>query len=243
MAGKKKSAKKLAKKSKKGAASKSRKPAKPVGKGFRPVKRVPLPRVKPVAKKPPTKADFKRQEKASDKLRFSLKGAAAELATEHGVETTVAIHENRDGTIDGELRIFNIPRSVATQKLLIHMETALWDRGQSPHRLPREFWLSVGGLTDWGTRQEYEDEYRRLLKAGLDRHHAAEAAKKARSPLPRYKGLGRVGMYPQRATDTHVNFINARKKLFGPQQHKRRRPEQMLVRVYWNPQGKRPGKR
>ena len=190
-----------------------------------------------------TKADFKRQELAADRMRFALRGAAAELATDHAVETAVTVHENRDGTIDGEIRIFNIPRALSTKNLLIHMEKSLWDLGKSPHRLPKEFWISVGALTDWSGRQDFENDYQRLLKAGYSKEEARKEAQKARSPMPRYKGLDRVGMWPQRASDIHINFISARKEVFGKNLTARHKPEQMLVRVYWNPWGKRPGKR
>lgn len=231
---------------------KKRKAPKPTSRKRKPlpVKRKPVrgagPRFKPVPPKPRPKlrkADIDRQVAAAERLRFSLRGGAAEIAASEGVQASVSVAENRDGTIDGEMRIYSIPRSLSTDRLLLGIEAAMWNLGKSPHRLSKEFWMSVGGLTDWGTKQEFEQEFERLLKAGYDKATARHEAQKARSPLPRYKGLGRVAMYPQRADNIHVNMLNARKRLFGPQVHRRHKPEQILIRVYWNPDGKKPGKR
>jgi hypothetical protein len=205
---------------------------------------------------------------AAEQQSYALKGISSAISREGKVEAAVTVHRNRDGTVDGELRVYNIRRGYTIDALLIDLEHLVYGMVDktgtivepSEWRLPKGHFLSIGALTDWGTREEWKEIRDKLIAEGWGPDAAAEEARKRASPLPRYKGLGRVAMYPQRLNPrrvrrggkkakptkeggAHIHFKAARERLFHPQEGKRHKPQQILIRFYWNHEDKRPGKR
>ncbi len=222
---------------------KSRKPSTKIPKGFKKVPRKPLGPL-------PDNIDTI-QSIAAAQQRHSLMGAARELDRERRVTTAVHVHKNRDGTVDGELRVSNIKRGYKIVDLLTDISVAL--HGGPPDysewKLPENagHWVSVGGLTDWGgTKDDWQANYDAGKKRGLTDAEARQVANAASSPLPRYRGQSRVALYPQRVVDLPANIFRAQQGLLGEAQRdkttgkalgrgQKTKPTEILIRVYWNP--------
>jgi len=187
------------------------------------------------------------QQTALAQQRYALRGVATEMSRNHPVEAAVTVSANRDGSVDGELRIFNIRHGYTIHDLLIDLGMYLWGRParepDSEYALPADHYVSIGALTDWGTRENYEEAYARLLKEGFSPEEASAEARKIASPLPRYRGLGRVGMYPVETAGREVsksgNLKNVPTMILNAQrlferQKKRGKPKEILVRAFWN---------
>lgn len=233
------------------APTKKRKPAKAKA----PTKEAPAKKRKPIkAKRKPTKApsltprEQSESEIAAAQQRYSLRGMGEEMAAGGRVDYAVSVAKNHDGSVDGELRLFNIKRGYTIEALLIDLNGLLWGspgrEPDSPYALPLGHYISLNFLTDWGTRETYEEAYDRLLKAGFSPEQAAEEAKKIASPLPRYRGLGRLGMYPTQTASgdrtrsgnpktIQMQMLNAI-AVVRRQKNRRTKPQEVLVRAYWN---------
>lgn len=203
-----------------------------------------------------TKKDLKRAEKATEQQRFSLNGVADGLSTDGKVTTAVSVHMNKDATVDGELRVFNIHRGYRINDLLTDISSLMHGgpREPSPFRLPPDHWVSTGALVDWGgTKADWDAEYKRHRRRGLTGDEARYLANAATSPLPRYKGHGRFALFPQRADRLPENIFRAQQSYLGERfrdrrgklggRGKRSKPDAILIRVHWNPQNRRPGRK
>lgn len=191
---------------------------------------------------------------AAAQQRYSLQGAARLLDEDGNFNTAVHVHSNRDGTVDGELRIFNIRRGYKINDVLIDLSQAIYGTPHNPSefRLPEGHWVSMGGLTDWGgNREDWEAAFERAKKRGATDSEARQIASAASSPLPRYRGLDRVALHPQRAVELPAQIFRAQQGLLG-EEHRdkatgrklgrrhRTKPQEVLLRVYWNPWGVTP---
>lgn len=263
--------------------AKARVPKRPGGSQDSPKRKKPAPKPKRVPKKTPkggaprkgAPRGFKRvseslpknieqlQATAAAQQRHSLTGAARMLDREGKVTTHVHVHRNRDGTVDGELRIGNIKRGYRITDLLTDVNIALGGDPTNPvdWALPGHHWISTGGLTDWGgSMSEWKAEYDRHRRAGKSEAEARELASKASSPLPRYRGQSRVAVYPQRVQDRSsrtsnvtANILRAQEGFLGETfrdsrgrlrgRKNKSKPTEILIRVYWNHGGKRPGRK
>lgn len=188
------------------------------------------------------------QRVAAEQQRFSLQGAARELDKIGKYSTAVHVHRNRDGTVDGELRVFGIRRGYRINDVLTDLSEVLYGspRDPSDFKLPAGHWVSVGGLTDWGgSSADWETAYEKAKSRGASESEARQIASAASSPLPRYRGLDRVALYPQRTEEFPAQVFRAQQGLLGEEhrdksgrrlgrRHKTK-PTEVLVRVYWNP--------
>lgn len=193
------------------------------------------------------------QRVAAEQQRHALLGAARMLDKEGNFSTAVHVHQNRDGTVDGELRAFNIKRGYKINDVLTDISVALYGTPHEPSefRLPEGHWISVGGLTDWGgSKEDWQAAYDRAKSRGATDSEARQIASAASSPLPRYRGLDRVALYPQRSVELPAQIFRAQQGLLGEahrdqvgrkrgRKHKTK-PIEVLVRVYWNPWGVTP---
>lgn len=189
------------------------------------------------------------QTTAANQQRYSLQGAARLMDESGQYNTSVHVHKNRDGTVDGELRVFNIRRRYKINDVLIDLAEAIYGTPSNPSefRLPEGHWVSLGGLTDWGgSKVDWEEAYQRAKKKGATDSEARQIASAASSPLPRYRGLDRVALYPQRAIELPAQVFRAQQGLLGEEQRDavtgrklgrkhRTKPQEILLRVYWNP--------
>lgn len=203
-----------------------------------------------------TKKDIKRQAKAAEDMRNSLRGVAFLLDLDGNSHSSVNVHSNKDGTVDGELRLSDIKRGYKINDLLTDVSEYLHGTPQKPSefRLPPDHWVSTGALTDWGgTKADWMKEYNRHRKRGLSDDEARYLANAATSPLPRYRGQARFALFPQRSIDVPTNIFRAQQSYLGEafrDQYGRLRgrgdkskPSEILIRVYWNPWNKRPGRK
>lgn len=196
------------------------------------------------------------QEIAAEQQRHSLMGVARELDHEGRVTTAVHVHKNRDGTVDGELRISNIRRGYKIDDLIVDVST-IW-HGQPPDysewKLPENagHWISPGALTDWGrTGADWQTVYDKAKDRGATDAEARERANAATSPLPRYRGKDRVALHAMLSRDLPALMFRARQGMLGEAKRAldgtmigrgdRSKPTDLLFRVYWNPWGASPG--
>lgn len=196
------------------------------------------------------------QEIAAAQQRYSLMGAARELDREGRVTTAVHVHKNRDGTVDGELRISNIRRGYKIDDLILDISTAL--HGQPPDysewKLPENagHWISPGALTDWGrSGADWQSIYDKAKSKGATDAEAREEANAGTSPLPRYRGKDRVALHAMPSADLPALMFRARQGILGEAKRAldgrkigrgdRSKPTDILMRLYWNPWGISPG--
>lgn len=193
------------------------------------------------------------QRVAADQQRHSLRGAARQLDTIGKFSTSVTVHANRDGTVDGELRIFDIKKGFTVNRLLTEVAKVLHGDIENPSefRLPEGHWYSVGALTDWGgDKEDWEATYQAALKRGSTVAEARNIASAASSALPRYRGQDRVALYPQRSEDLPAQIFRAQQGMLGEAlrdatgkalgRGRKTKPNELLIRAFWNPWDRSP---
>jgi hypothetical protein len=190
-------------------------------------------------------------------------GAARELDREGKVTTAVHVHKNRDGTVDGELRISNIRRGYKIDDLVLDISVALHGEppkkkgepwGDSEWKLPENagHWISPGALTDWGrTGGDWQNIYDKAKERGATDAEARERANAGTSPLPRYRGKDRVALHAMPSKELPALLFRALSGMLGEAKRSaegkklgrgdRSKPTDLLIRVYWNPWGTSPG--
>jgi hypothetical protein len=135
---------------------------------------------------------------------------------------------NRDSTVDGELRLRNLPdewRSVEGMPYLVaSLSEGIRAVGALPRRLRGGFWISFGlrfGPKDQGEVEEMAKFYKR------------------------FRGLFQVGAYHTSAESVPAILNNAlavRDLVERVMAKRDLPPAQLLVRIVWTPDGKRPGR-
>jgi hypothetical protein len=150
------------------------------------------------------------------------------LLDEPDLDTDVKSFINRDSTVDGELRLRNLPdewRSIEGLPLLVAtLSEVIRATKALPHRPPGAFWVSFG-----------------LRFGPKDEHEIEEMAKFYK----RFRGLFQVGAYHTSAESIPAILNNALavRDLVERVWAKRDLPPvQLLVRIVWTPDGKRPGR-
>lgn len=192
---------------------------------------------------------------AAAQQRRSLAGAAHDLEREGKCSVAYRVHANKDGTVDGEIRMFNLKRGYTVNEATTDLGLAIHGTPEEPSewKLPEGHWFSAGALTDWGgTKEDWLALYE---QAKTDGHTDAEAralANAGTSPQPRYKGLSLVMLYPQRIEQVPANIFRAQQGMLGeahmtPEGKKlgrgrKSKPQAILARFYWNPWGVRPNR-
>ena len=217
-----------------------RKPVKPTPK---PTPRKPVkPTPKPAPRKPRKPTKPRKPRKPVRYPSFLARAAAAEsiildwlghlqdlfLLDEPALDTDVKSFINRDSTVDGELRLRNLPeewRSIEGLPLLVAtLSEAIRATKALPHQPPGGFWVSFG-----------------LRFGPKDQHEIEEMAKFYK----RFRGLFQVGAYHTSAESIPAILNNALavRDLVERVWAKRDLPPvQLLVRIVWTPDGKRPGR-
>ena len=217
----------------------------PVKKKPLPVKKKPplLPRKKrrlparelPAKKKPPKKRrypTFMGRAAAADELILSKLGVmmGALVDAYPGLDVGVKSFVNADGTVDGELRMRDLPDEWRTVDGMPDLVAALSDAvhvmGAFPTRptMGGAFWVSFG-----------------LRFGPKDLREVEEMAK----AYKRFRGLFQVGAYHSPASVLSAILNNALtiRHLVETMWEKRDLPPvQLLVRVVWTPDGQRPGR-
>lgn len=145
----------------------------------------------------------------------TLEKAAEYLREVEGYEAKVYIHENRDGSIDGELKVPAV-RGVETRELLQAVHEAL------PEKTYVGVWASVGARFDY---QNEEDPYTRFK--GLS---------EVRSHYRRYT--------PGKVAVAFLAIDHKKKGIAGRvEKRMRRKVDHVYVRLNWNPENEQPYQR
>ena len=164
-------------------------------------------------------------DKTSDNIGGNIDGFA--------VRTLVRVHANRDGTVDGELLVPDIPRGLRVLAIFsaIHqaMLQAMRDlRIRSLNTKELTLWISNGirRVTSFNPTRDKEDE--------IEEFH-----------YERWRGRVGAGTYYQRATVPKLatNFdtaIDIERNMRGK---RRRKAEQVYTRLHWTPENKKPTRR
>jgi len=199
-------------------------------------KKPPLPARRPPAKKKPPKKrrypTFMGRAAAADELILSKLGVmmGALVDAYPGLDVGVKSFVNADGTVDGELRMRDLPDEWRTVDGMPDLVAALSDAvhvmGAFPARplMGGAFWVSFG-----------------LRFGPKDLREVEEMAK----AYKRFRGLFQVGAYHSPASVLSAILNNALtiRHLVETMWEKRDLPPvQLLVRVVWTPDGQRPGR-
>lgn len=154
--------------------------------------------------------------KASTEIESLLRDAEGQL----GLYTIrVSVVENRDSTVDGELRITNIPHSRPIRDIMIDLGNAVRPSSMSP-----SIWFSIGVRYTASTRDaslaaESADSYSRGLYQAQTNYRRLIQSK---IPLVTLTGLE----------------LDKRLKA-----KRRRKAEQVFLRLHWNPSDIQPKRR
>jgi hypothetical protein len=196
------------------------------------------------------------QDIAIAQQRYSLQGVAKAMEREGKVSASVQVHRNKNGTVSGELRLFNIQKGYTINDLLTDLSMIMHADldGPSEFRLPDDagHWISVGALADWGgTKEDWQGVYENAIRRGNTEKEARILATATIGSLPRYRGKSRVSLYPQRSELLPVNIFRAQQGPLGERSTDRvtgrkfgrgnkRKPSEILLRTYWNPWDRSP---
>lgn len=155
------------------------------------------------------------QRKAYEKIKKALDAAKLTL-DENGIlhlgkvfaiDSVVRVHENKDGTVDGELLLRDIPKGLPVRRIFIAMSRVI-------KRIPK-VWVENGvrRFTAFNPRLDKEEE--------IEVHN-----------YERWRGMVAVGTYP---TLNHAASFETAKYINQKMRGKRRRKaEQIYTRLHWN---------
>ena len=209
-------------------------PCKPLPKKKLPVAKRPLPR-KPKPKKPPTKRrypTFMARAAEAETIMVNKLGRMMDalVIQEPGLGVAVKSFINTDGTVDGELRIRELPdvwRTVAGMPdLVASLSEAARAMGALPKNLPEggAYWVSHG-----------------LRFGPKDMREIEEMAKFYK----RFRGLFQIGAHHTTAESLSAilnNALTIRMLVERVWEKRDLPPAQLLVRIVWTPDGVRPGR-
>lgn len=149
-------------------------------------------------------------------------GARRVMARGHDGAASIA--GNADGSIDAEVRVRAIPHGILVNDILLDLEHALrdllgpgWPKGVAPA------WLSVGVRFPARGNEMDDADFRKEYKV--------------------VRGLAEAFVHWQRQSKLAENFVTARVVARRLHNAGRLKPEQIIVRVHWNPDNNRPRRR
>jgi len=196
------------------------------------------PRKKVPPRKAPPKPEWprlpERSQGAEAEVQASLLGLQGAIEAEGlGIGLTVQSFINRDGTVDGELRVDDLPdgwRVEGGGSLIVEFLSRVfqhWDAFPQRPEVGGAYWVSFG--VRFGPRSEAElEQLERLYK--------------------KHRGLFQIGTYPVQGwgrgavqlclTDYKVGL---RAMLDNMMDRRGMPPTSILIRVVWTPDGTRPG--
>lgn len=141
-----------------------------------------------------------------------------------GHDGAASIAGNADGSIDAEVRVRAIPHGMKVNEILLDLEHSLrdllgpgWPKGVAPA------WISAGVRFPARPHEIDDEDFRKEYKV--------------------VRGLAEAFVHWQRQSKLAENFLTTRliaKKLHAAG---RLKPEQIIVRVHWNPDNNRPRRR
>lgn len=156
----------------------------------------------------------KKESQADAALRIdaALSVWSDRLLSELGQEVTtrLRVHENRDGTVDGEMVVSELPRGLSAKDVL---------DAASETQVPIAYgWLTTG--IRFADEAREHDHYRR------------------------HRGMVEAFAHAQRATQAKIdiNIATATDRILRGMSKKFRgtKPRQIVFRVHWNPENRRP---
>lgn len=185
-----------------------------------------------MTKLPPKKKPKKKAKKPSKlngkdvaaKLESDFTVLQKELIDEDTTASDFIVHLNRDGSVDGEFRVF-IKRGVTPRDALLILETYFQPRAET--------WVSVGVRIPPRPQEKVTGQL--VTKDGR--------------PITRGKGIVEAGAYYQRSSRSGENFETVREG-DGTKENKgiitnmadagRLKPTQVYIRVHWNKMDVKP---
>lgn len=131
---------------------------------------------------------------------------------------------NKDGSVDGQGRVSDLPRRVSINDLLLDLESDLWV-------IPPGHWPWLAFVGDLEPRKTIREK--------------AEGAKESKErAYLRFKGMSKVAIYPQKPDEKKpYMFVTARGIWGRLKAKKRKRPEMILLNLYWSLDGTKPTRR
>lgn len=180
-------------------------------------------------------------------MLLSLETLSKRVEEKWGVKGSVAVAVNRDGSVDGELRLTHLGDKDGRRAYAIMFGIDVGSMSEGPEALPVEKrmfvpppdnWVSIGvALSHWDSRTFEVEE--RDLQADFDLT-PEEAIDEIRSRYARFQGLDFVANYPQmveRLADTQVTareILQRAITIRGGYVH------QIVYRLAWSEEGSRP---
>jgi len=186
-------------------------PAKPSKATAKPSKAKPSkPKGAPRGFKPITKSGHD-QDSAAALMRRKLGEAVRVLESMEGMESKSRVHENKDGSVDGEW-VVAVPKRMSMDDLSIAMEESF---GRTA--ISRDMWISYGARY---VIKEDDEVYRRNkgMNQVATKYHRAETRARVVKVFATLRAI----------MDT------MKRKMHG------RRPTQVFLRLSWNPEDAKP---
>ena len=185
---------------------------------------------------PKTQAEIETLQRiAADQQKAALTNAGEGITSTDKCKANIRVEKNADGTVDGWLIISEIKHGYTVKTLYLDLERYL--------TIPHLHWLSLGFTVAPRSEEQVEREIKKRVSAGQNPEEALKAEKRK---YYRYKGLDRINVYPQsrksRPDYKATNFLTAR-RLAERLQKMRGKPQQVIVRLFWNHENRKPGKR
>jgi hypothetical protein len=146
-------------------------------------------------------------------IQAAIEQGARMLIT-RGYDAAEAIAGNADGSIDAEVRVRAIPHGVKVNEVLLDAEHALRDR------LGPLMWISVGVRFPARPEEEKDEDFRKEYRV--------------------VRGLAEVYVHWQRHTKLADNFQTSRVITRRLRDVGRLKPEQVIIRIHWNPENRKP---
>lgn len=155
-----------------------------------------------------------KQQRAAEKQRQAFRNLGDLLENQFPkIQTHYRVVKNNDGSVDGELRVSNIPRG-----LQVHGKGGILAEVEADFRPPPDHWMNIRFM---GTFEPKD-------------------IPKEKKAYERRQGMDVVAVYPSRH-DPNTFFVA--QEIAENIKTRRRKPQQVAIRLYWNPKGKKPQKR
>ena len=153
-----------------------------------------------------------------DKARSGLTSTkeTANLEIKRPLDVLTRIHVNRDKSIDSELTII-VPRGMSPRRMIVALE-------RYTSKIP-DTWVSVGVRVPPRPEETVSGLFVDL---------------KSHKPKKRGKGAYQAGTYYQHSDSQKYNFATGRKIVSNFANAGRRKPEQVYIRIHWNPDNRKP---
>jgi len=127
-----------------------------------------------------------------------------------GATISTTYHENKDGSVDGQLTVSNLARGIRAFDILVAIDRTLPEDG-----LASSLWTSFGFR--WPMANDDDDER-----------------------YDHFKGLNQTFAYPTPGTKIHTRAADTSDMMEKIEKAGWRKPTHVIFRLHWNPKGMQP---